>query len=196
MSSTISIDLNSSDFKKTLKGCSNDNKNKDYMTESELEAINFDRIKEKYAGQLGLDKGIVRSTDALLKCNGTGLLYFIEFKNGKLVRNSISKDKIVDDPIKVAEIKEKVRDSLLIYNDITHSNISYTRNNAVFILVYNEQKNDRGNSLNLIHNNIMRRAKKEEIRFQLACFEKIYFKEVHTYTESQFTEFLNHNFIT
>lgn len=35
----------------------------------------------------------------------------------------------------------KIYDSLLIFNDIVHQNISFYRENLYFILVYNESKN-------------------------------------------------------
>lgn len=38
-------------------------------------------------------------------------------------------------------IKDKLRDSLLIFGDITGSTVLTARENAVFIVVYNQEKN-------------------------------------------------------
>lgn len=40
-----------------------------------------------------------------------------------------------------ADVIHKLKDSLLIFCDIFNANISFTRKNALFILVYNEEKN-------------------------------------------------------
>ena len=191
-----SIDLNSSDFQKTLKQCSCDDSqsdNKEYMTESELPAIGFDTVKQSYAKLLGLHKGIVRSVDALLKNERTKTDYLIEFKNGKIVTKK--RELIEENDVLISEIKEKIRDSLLIYNDINKTFISNTRNNVALILVYNESKNPNvSESQQTIHKAVMSRAEEEIVRFKLSNFHKIYFKEVHTYTEAQFEDFLAKEF--
>lgn len=174
------IDLNNKDFKSTLKELSIDNSNKDdikYMTESKLQAINFDLVKRKYANNLDLSEEKANSVDAIIIEN-RNLECLIEFKNGK-----------IDSKTK-RNIRDKIRDSLLIYSDIALKNISYTRANTIFILVYNEEKNGRGKSLDKLTSHLMNKAKTEEIRFDLKKFEDLYFKEVHTYTEKQFDNFL------
>lgn len=85
---------------------------------------------------------------------------------------------------------------ILIFNDIVQKNISFCRENLYFILVYNEEKNSCGknevkqqdSSKIVISKYIHKKAKKKFIRFGLAKFEKIYFKEVFTYTEKEFED--------
>ncbi len=79
-------------------------------------------------------------------------------------------------------------------------NISFCRNNIYFILVYNEGKNPDGkseikqedSSKARISKYVHRKAKKKFVRFGLDRFEKIYFKEVFTYTESEFEKAFLH----
>lgn len=175
------IDLGDKDFKSTLKETSLDDSNKEdkkYMTKSELPAIDFDLVKRKYANSLGLSEDKAHSVDAIVITKEENLEYFIEFKNGKVEGKT------------KRNIKDKIRDSLLIYSDVTLKNVSYTRKNAIFILVYNEEKNKRGKSLDDIRSHLMDKAQIEERRFDLEKFEDIFFKEVHTYTEKQFDNFI------
>ena len=97
-----------------------------YMTESERETINFDGVKTEYLNQRGLSEENAKSVDSLLEKDG--ILYMIEFKNGNMKSEK-------------SRVKIKIRDSLLIFCDIVKENISFTRENMDFILVYNEEKN-------------------------------------------------------
>ena len=101
------IDLSSAAFQKTLKECSCDKRqsgDKEYMTDSELQAIDFDTVKEHYAESISVNKSIVRSVDTILRKSDSNTSYFIEFKNGVLVRNSKTRDSIVDDDNKVSKL--------------------------------------------------------------------------------------------
>ena len=173
------IDLSNPDFKSTLKFTSMDNSEKDniqYMTESELSVINFDSVKTAYANSLGLSEEVACSVDALMKKDGK--LFFIEFKNTKIKGEA------------KRNVMNKVRDSILIYNDIEKSSISDTRSNAIFVLVYSEEKNSDGHGTNSIAHKVMSLAKEKEVRFGMERFKRLYFKEVYTYTEKEFEEFL------
>ena len=113
----------------TLKRASKD-ENRDrveYMTESQIGVINFDKVKEAYAREKKLQKH-PKSNDALYIQQGD-IDTFIEFKNGYMEKR------------KGPELKEKIYDSLLILTDIIGENISYTREHLNYILVYNEVKN-------------------------------------------------------
>ncbi len=115
------------DHKSTLKECSGDNSDGStikFMTESQIEAVNFDKFKTKYTNDLRLSEECAASADALLQTD-TGLA-FVEFKNGKVNNRNV---------------KDKIRDSLLLFCDFTQKTISYTREHVDFIVVYNEEKN-------------------------------------------------------
>lgn len=103
-------------------------------------------------------------------------VYFIEFKNGKMS----NKEGFM--------VQKKIYDSLLIFNDLVEQNISFCREYVNFILVYNESKNSKDE----ITNHFFKKAKQHRVRFNLKKFEKLYFKNVFTYTENEFQqEFLN-----
>lgn len=182
------INLNDESYRSTLKETSkdaSDGANIEYMTESGREVINFDTVKTAYINSLGLSLEAACSVDALLfkeqnSADGSGVskdIFFIEFKNGKI------------EPQVKRNIANKVRDSLLIYNDIEKLSIEDMRKQAVFILVYNAAKN-RDNSRSTIAQAVMGRANQELIRFNLDRFKGLYFKDVRTYTESRFQSFL------
>ena len=153
-----------------------------YMTESEIEVINFDKVKEDYVRGMNLSK-MPCSNDALY-IDKDKKIFFVEFKNGQMQNG------------KIYNVYNKIYDSLLIFNDIVKENISFCRQNVYFLLVYNEEKNSglerykkqevssKAAISKLIHN----KAKKKFVRFGLEQFEKLYFKEVFTYTESEFEE--------
>lgn len=101
------IDLKDVRFKSTLKDTSKDTSdlnNIKYMTDSCIEVVNFDTVKTVYLNDIGLSEECASSVDALIEQEN--VVYFIEFKNGKL-KSSVKRD-----------IKDKVRDSLLFYDDI------------------------------------------------------------------------------
>lgn len=159
-----------------------DGKEPRYMTNSEIQVINFDKVKNWYIKDMFLSSTPC-SNDALY-IGKDNKIFFVEFKNGALEKNKKM----------IFNVYNKIYDSLLIFNDIVHQNISFCRENLYFILVYNESKNsyeecetkqeDSPKAMigKLIHN----KAKKKFVRFGLDKFEKIYFKEVFTYTESEF----------
>lgn len=62
----------------------------------------------------------------------------------------------------------------------------------MLILVYNGEKNK--NKSSSVVNSVMGLANEELILFDLEKFKHMYFKEVHTYTESQFKLFLDNIF--
>lgn len=176
---------NISTFKET--SIDNDDGKEKYMIESEIKVINFDAVKKEYMKDMGVSE-VPCSIDALYT-NDNENYYFIEFKNGRVKP-------------KIYNIYNKIYDSLLIFNDITNSTISFCRKNVRFILVYNEEKNnqviDKENSniqatpsKKSIAKYFSNKGKKKFIMFGLEKFEKLYFKEVFTYTEKEFEkEFL------
>ncbi len=89
--------------KESLKNISFDEINEVNMTGREDVIINFDSVKTEYASKLGVRNRVSKSVDGLIYSEDTQI--FIEFKNTK---------------VKSKEIKEKMKDSLLIYCDITN----------------------------------------------------------------------------
>jgi hypothetical protein len=159
--------------------------NVQYMTDSLIGAVDFDIVKRKYANKLGLTEEVATSVDALLQVSNG--VVFVEFKNGKMKNTSIT---------------NKIKDSLLIFCDIIGETIKSTRDTIDFVLVYNEEKNwrarqdvQKGKSKeekhrSMIGKHYMKKANKELILFGLEKYKTLYFREVHTYTESEFENFL------
>lgn len=167
----------------TLKETSKDDSNNQYMTLSKIETVNFDFVKRNYANSLGLSEEVVTSVDAVLPINN-GIL-FIEFKNGKVDRG----------------IKDKARDSLLIFLEIVNKTIAFSRQNIDFILVFNLEKNPLPNQVKKgvlqdtpsridIGNHLMAKAGEELILFNLERYKSIYFRNIHTYPKEKFEEYL------
>ena len=159
-----------SDYKSTLKECSKDNsdpKNVKFMTESQLEVINFDGIKTKYTNDLALSEICAASVDALLQMDED--LAFVEFKNGKVDKRNV---------------KDKARDSLLMLCDLMKRTISYTREQAVLD----------SPSRTAIGKYFLSKGNEELIRFDLERYEHLYFREVHTYTKAEFDKYIEEKF--
>lgn len=151
-----------------------------YMTQSEIEVVNFDEVKNEYIQDMKLS--VTPCSNDALYIDKEGKYYFVEFKNGKM--NSK----------KIYNVQNKIYDSLLIFCDITSRNISFCRENVNFILVYNESKNPKEDGETqesprvAIGKHFSAKAKKKFIRFDLEKFKTIYFKEVDTFTEKEFME--------
>ncbi len=166
----------------TLKETSHDKDSEvpSYMTNSQIEVVNFDKVVNCYSKELAA-LNIPCSVDALY-FGQEEAIYFIEFKNGTLKKE------------KVFKVYNKIYDSLLLFNDIVQENISFCREHVYFILVYNESKNlDQINKQTsedcakaTIGKYFHRKAQKNYVRFGLERFKKIYFRDVFTYTESEF----------
>lgn len=160
-----------------------------YMCNDVRNVIDFDGVKTEYTNNLGLSEEVASSFDAL--AFDPYNLRFIEFKNGGMKNEKKG-------------IKNKIRDSLLIFCDITKKDISYIRANMDFILVYNGEKNPIPNQIirelqpelserDQIGDYFTRKARKHFIRFDLDRFQSLYFKTVYTVTPDQFSKMLAGN---
>lgn len=184
------------DHLSTLKETSLDDRDgkQAYMTQSLRSSVNFDSVKEAYVKNLGLSE-IPKSNDALFD-DGHGMLVFVEFKNG-----------FIDWPKQFA-LRKKIYDSVLIFTDITNRRISDMRNTVNYILVYNESVNQKSScdeelkkkrktavqpssSFDCVAKTIGRYAGEEYICFGLKIFLNYCFKEVHTFTETEFETYLS-----
>ncbi len=171
---------NMSSLRETSKD--SDSPNPECMTNSEIAAVNFDKVKESYIKDMKLS--FTPCSNDALYIDKNGDLYFIEFKNGIMTRPMIF------------NVYNKIYDSLLIFNDIVGQNISFCRKHVNFILVYNESKNlskddkikNQDCSKAKIGKYFYSKAKKKYIRFGLERFEKLYFQEVFTYTQQEFED--------
>lgn len=169
-------------------------KNEKYMVELEYPAIAFDDVKTNYYNERILpkipeeEKGqngekeethVPKSNDALFTVNG-GLLVFIEFKSGDISRGR-----------EQAGIRQKLNDSVFILTDILGCGISYIRENMEYILVYKEEKSSRAEFANLL----APKAKMEMVCKGLYRFKHFIFKDVHTYTPTQFEKYMEEHAI-
>lgn len=171
--------------KNTIKIISCDDAHKVSMVESVERIVDFDEVKTKYANGLGKSEEIAKSVDGLMYLDN--LYFMVEFKNGN-IQNEKSK------------IRDKIRDSLLIFNDIVDKNISFTRKNMEFILVYDSEKNPMQNeekkNLSALNSRVRigkyfaKKAKKEFVRWGFESFAGLYFKNVHTYDIDEFKDLL------
>lgn len=177
MSRLIDIDIFRNNII-SLKDASYDDKNNCYMTLDNMEVIDFDKVKREYLNNLGLSEECSKSVDAIIDFNENFIL--IEFKNGKMKNEK-------------KDVKEKIKDSLLIFGDVIGETVSSIRNDAKFILVYNASKNESKNSKIEISKRVSHLAREEIIRFDLEKYKGLYFQEIHTYTEKEFEEYIKEN---
>jgi len=153
-----------------------------YMTESVLEVINFDKVKDEYIKDMRLYE-VPKSNDVLY-IGQDGEITFIEFKNGQMIRD------------KIFNVRLKIFDSLLIFTDIIGQGVNFTRTNMKYILVYNEEKNLPEINKTTIRNSssrdeiakklIEQKGKGKFIKFNLERFKNLYFNDIYTYTKEEF----------
>lgn len=168
----------------TLKETSIDNHDgvDSYMTESVLEVINFDKVKDEYIKGMRLHE-VPKSNDVLY-IGQDGELTFIEFKNGQMIKD------------KIFNVRLKIFDSLLIFTDIIGQGVNFTRTNMKYILVYNEEKNSPEITKTTVRSSssrdeiakklIEQKGKGKFIRFNLERFKNLYFNDISTYTKHEF----------
>jgi len=166
----------------SFKEASFDRDNGEYMVASDVEVIDFDKVKEAYVREAKFkSKSTPASSDAL-HIGKDGDYTLVEFKNG-IIKNATQYG-----------IHYKIYDSLLILSTFLNKTIDFHREKVRFILVYNEEKNKRESSKSKVEiaKYIAGKAKKEIIEFDLERFQKYCFKQVSTYTEQEFQdEFLS-----
>lgn len=175
------------DFEKvTLRETSFDSSNKEYMTQSTLEVINFDGLKEKFFKKIkNNSEQKLCSNDALYFC-GDNEIYMIEFKNGRITKEEIYK------------LFWKNFDSVLIYMHYDLQDIGKLKDKLNYILVYNDDKNpdapgtsesiSQSMSRNKLGQRLAENAKEEFVRFGLGYFKNYSFKSVYMLTKEQFEE--------
>lgn len=161
----------------TLKKSSWDKQKREYMCESKMKVINFDKIPKAY--NRGKGWSILPKSNDALYIDVKGQWYFIEFKNGSI--NS-------------GEIYKKLFDSIvMLLDEKIIPDIQFVRDNINYILVYNSNKY--GKVANYparesIYRYTFERAEEEEKLFDIDKFEQYLFKATHTYTPSLFEKIL------
>lgn len=165
--------------KDTLHNLSYDDANNAYMTDSTIRALHFDGIKDRFVQAFGVQPQGFHSVDAVLQSKAGNTTYFIEFKNGNF---EIGQD-----------VAPKIPDSIILYADIKDSKIEDIRTHCELILVYNIDSKPLSDSesrdlKSRLH--LYKKAEREMVRFDLRRYKGTYFRDVHTYDEDQFAEFL------
>lgn len=184
----------------TLKNTSldGDKRHGVYMTESSLQVVAFDKVKKAYCKNCHLSQ-MPESNDALFE-DGNGTLVFVEFKNGFIDQGTVYK------------LKDKIYNSVFIFSGITELGIPAICNSVNYILVYNEAANRTNKdaqlqkkqamavsaspSLDKIGKATAKWANKEYICFGLEAFKHYCFKEVNTFTQAEFEDYLKKIVVT
>lgn len=163
-----------SQYEKEING----KKYKKYMTDSQLEVVNFDRFKGWYLSNLhktGYPTGYdLKSVDALYIPNAD-VLIFIEFKSGN---------------VNESDIRKKVSDSVIIYLDYKDEKLSNFRKNSKFILVVSEDSREH---LASIFDNKGGANKKQNTKSDYRNFKGFYFSDVKIISPSTLEKELNIN---
>ena len=178
----------------TLKKTSRDGDKRHgvYMTESSLQVVAFDKAKKDYCKNCHLSQ-MPESNDALFE-DENGTFVFVEFKNGFIDKST------------VYNIKEKIYNSVLVFSGITALGIPDIRKTVNYILVYNETANRTNQdtqlqkkqamavssspSLDKIGKATAKWANKDFVCFGLEAFKNYCFKEVKTFTQAEFEDYL------
>ena len=169
--------FNNSKVFMTLRETSADDSDKNciqYMTASLARVICFDLVKREYLNSHGMSEESAMSIDALFQINTASkeddFIYMVEFKNGEI----LSRD-----------IERKARDSVLIYQSITGTQLEDTRKHVNFILVYNDQKHP----MNYRDKRALAKAsqgREDFSRFGLHHLRGFCFKRVFVFDQNQF----------
>lgn len=159
----------------TLKKASKENNQNDYMTQSKIKVVNFDKLPSEYCKRMKVPD-LPCSNDALY-ITQDDTWYMIEFKNGTIEK---------------LQICQKFYDSVIMLLELgIIPDIQFVREHFVYILVYNSEKypkEQESGSREQIYNHVRRRAKKEKEIFDVGKFENYLCKEAHTYTKEIFQE--------
>lgn len=163
----------------SLKETSKDQKNSQYMNNSSMDVVNFDKVKNTYSIS-GLNTSDFRSNDALIILNNDTNYIFVEFKNGTI-------DSGPKYELELEKIRNKINESLWIFNSITNFNISNDKASVKYILVYNASKNRK---FAIKKSQSIKAGKKFFADNKLEHF-LAFFKDVQTVTQIEFDQIIN-----
>ena len=160
-----------------LKQCSYDKAHSEYMTNLEIQAVNFDKVKTEYLKELGYSEEKCKSVDAVLETGDETIatkVVLVEFKNGDIQKN---------------EIGQKARDSLLLLCDIMDTGIKETRELFTFVLVYNQDAvHFDSQTCKIIA--MANRAGRPCPKYDLDKMEGVYFKRVLLIEKREFKKWM------
>lgn len=172
----------------SLKDTSYNKNANTFLTNSDLQVINFDKVKDNFAS----DKKISSpsSVDALYYNNG--ILYFIEFKDAECKEHILHK---------------KIYDSIIILSSKLNISVNEIVENSIYIVVYSSEKNkdmiskiyknkditsenfiENPNEYYDITNAFMKSYNQYTILFKLEQYKNYLFKDVYTISENTFNE--------
>ena len=168
---------------KTLKFISKDTSGNDFLTDSRVFAIWYDKVKDNFVREKHLPQK-QKSIDGLLFFND--IYYFIEFKNQR--EKSLGR----------AEIIQKMYDSLIIFWSRTGFDMNKLYNDGEFVLVYNEDKLDGGVKLSNSFDKIVSSVNQYRTNPPSSCkgmktlpkAVKLYFSKFHLVRKKDFPAFL------
>ena len=162
--------------------------------------INFDDVKTAFCKKFHKSNEVFKSADALLYSEVKNKLIFVEFKNGN-VKN-------------VKNLKEKLKDSLLVFSNIVDVDLKFCRKYLEYIVVYNyekkkpsveqkkvkyrkeEQNKSQSPSKEYVEGiakPLFKLAKDEIILWDLEIMKDICVSDVHTYTVDEFVKYYSDN---
>ncbi len=157
------------------------------MVLSGVKALDYDNIKKIYLKHKKINS--LRSNDALYDKSNKyefiekGDYFFVEFKNGVLIPGTNKNECDDEKNKKIFEIKEKIYDSVVILLEIIEKDFKFLRENFLYILVYNEEKNSSKSNIKL---HVSKKAEENIIKFGLGKFKGYFFKNVYTCTVKEF----------
>lgn len=158
----------------TLHSLSEDTANHVCMTDSKVRALDFDKIKTHYTQLFNISEEDTNSVDAVLPfmiAPGAKTQYcFVEFKNGDFINK---------------EVRDKARDSFLIFCDLERMKISEARNSSLFILIYNPDKVEINRREKIHYHQIKKRAGHPYAYFDLTPLY-LHFSDVEVCTSEEF----------
>lgn len=165
----------------SLKDTSYNKSAKTFLTNSDLQVINFDKVKDNFVS----DKKISSpsSVDALYY--NDGILYFIEFKDTVMDRTA------------VYNVHKKIYDSIIILSSKLNIPVNEIVKNSIYIVVFSSEKNkditsktyiESPNEYYDITNAIGKSYNQYTILFKLEQYKNYLFKDVYTISENTFNK--------
>lgn len=163
----------------TLRSLSEDTANHVCMTDSKVRALDFDKIKTNYTQLFNISEEDTNSVDAVIPFINTQSAKtqycFVEFKNGTFINK---------------DIRDKARDSILIFCDLERMKTNEARSNSLFILVYNPEKAAIDQREKIHYHQIKKRAGRPYAHFNLKPLY-LHFHDVEVCTSEEFNNMVS-----